>query len=87
MPEVAAAIDAQIDCDDASDDFIKEKLHSNIRSSRDDWAALRIDRQSYGSHCIRATWFECDRIWCWFNCKNDRGKGIAEPKVLRFVTR
>ena len=27
----AAAIDAQIDRDDASDDFIKEKLHSNIR--------------------------------------------------------
>jgi hypothetical protein len=34
MPQFAAAIDAQIDCDDASDDFIKEKLHSkNIRSS------------------------------------------------------
>jgi hypothetical protein len=31
MPEIAAAIDAQIDCDDASDDFIKEKLHPNIR--------------------------------------------------------
>jgi hypothetical protein len=29
----ATAIDAQIDRDDASDDFIKEKLHSNIRSS------------------------------------------------------
>jgi hypothetical protein len=29
----AAAIDAQIDCDDASDDFIKEKLHSNIHCS------------------------------------------------------
>src|SRR5882757_7642717 len=27
----AAAIDAQIDRDDASDDFTKEKLHSNIR--------------------------------------------------------
>jgi len=33
IPQFAAAIDAQIDCDDASDDFIKEKLHSNIRSS------------------------------------------------------
>jgi hypothetical protein len=29
----AAAIDAQIDRDDASDNFIKEKLHANIRSS------------------------------------------------------
>jgi hypothetical protein len=33
MPQFAAAIDAQIDSDDASDDFIKEKLHANIRSS------------------------------------------------------
>ena len=33
MPQFAAAIDAQIDCDDASYDFIKEKPHSNIRSS------------------------------------------------------
>jgi hypothetical protein len=32
IPQFAAAIDAQIDCDDASDDFIKEKPHSNIRS-------------------------------------------------------
>jgi hypothetical protein len=32
MPQFAAAIEAQIDCDDTSDDFIKEKLHSNIRS-------------------------------------------------------
>ena len=31
IPQFAAAIDAQIDRDDASDDFIKEKLHSNIR--------------------------------------------------------
>ena len=27
IPQFAAAIDAQIDCDDASDDFIKEKMH------------------------------------------------------------
>jgi hypothetical protein len=33
IPQFAAAIDAQIDRDDASDDFIKEKPHSNIRSS------------------------------------------------------
>jgi hypothetical protein len=33
-PEFAAGIDAQIDRDDAGDDFIKEKLHPSIRSSR-----------------------------------------------------
>jgi hypothetical protein len=33
IPQFAAAIDAQIDCDEASDDFINEKLHSLIRSS------------------------------------------------------
>jgi hypothetical protein len=33
MPQYAVAIDTQIDRDDASDDFIKEKLHSNIRSA------------------------------------------------------
>jgi hypothetical protein len=32
VPQLAAAIDAQIDSDDASDDFIKEKLHSKIRA-------------------------------------------------------
>ena len=31
MPQLAVAIDTQIDRDDASDDFIKEKLHSNVR--------------------------------------------------------
>jgi hypothetical protein len=36
IPQFAAAIEAQIDCDDASDDFIKEKLHSNTRSSSTD---------------------------------------------------
>jgi hypothetical protein len=35
-PQFAAAVDAQIDCDDASGDFIKEKLHSNIHSSSAD---------------------------------------------------
>jgi hypothetical protein len=30
-PDFAAAIDAQIDRDDAGDDFIKKKLHANIR--------------------------------------------------------
>jgi hypothetical protein len=32
-PHYAAAIDAQRDRDDASDDFIKKRLHSNIRSA------------------------------------------------------
>ncbi|WFU43149.1 hypothetical protein QA640_12270 [Bradyrhizobium sp. CB82] len=36
-PHLADAIDAQIDRDDASDDLIKEELHSNIRSSSPDW--------------------------------------------------
>ena len=31
IPYFAAAIDAQIDRDDAGEDFIKEKLHSGIR--------------------------------------------------------
>jgi hypothetical protein len=34
MPQCAAAIDAQIDCDDSRDDFKKEKPHSNVRSSK-----------------------------------------------------
>jgi hypothetical protein len=33
IPYSAVAIDAQIDRDDASDNFIKEKLHANIRST------------------------------------------------------
>jgi hypothetical protein len=33
IPYFAVAIDAQIDRDDASDNFIKEKLHASIRSS------------------------------------------------------
>jgi hypothetical protein len=32
IPQFAAEIVTQIDCDDASNDFIKEKPHSNIRS-------------------------------------------------------
>jgi hypothetical protein len=35
-PQFAAAIEAQIDGDDASDDFIKKKPHANIRSSSTD---------------------------------------------------
>ncbi|MCP4618580.1 MAG: hypothetical protein GY844_19365 [Bradyrhizobium sp.] len=38
-PYLANAIDAQINCDDASDNLIKEKPHSNIRSSGPDWIA------------------------------------------------
>jgi hypothetical protein len=39
--------DAQIDCNDASDDFIKEKPHSNIRSSSTD-SMTRPYRRKYG---------------------------------------
>ena len=35
-PKFAAAIDAEIDCNDTDDDLIKKKLHSNIRSSSTD---------------------------------------------------
>jgi hypothetical protein len=45
VPQFAVAIDAQIDCDDASDDFIKEKLHSSIRSSRPVTSKADIVRQ------------------------------------------
>jgi hypothetical protein len=45
MPQSAVAIDAQIDRDDASEDFIKEKLHANIRSSGTDPIAGRITPQ------------------------------------------
>jgi hypothetical protein len=87
QPQFAAAIEAQIDCDDTSDDFIKEKLHSNIRSS----STVSMTRpycSSIGrvSHCMaRLDW--CGRILCWFDCRNDRGDGIGEPKALRLVTR
>jgi len=34
MPHVEAAIEAQIDCDDAGDDFVKEKLlQTSIRQA------------------------------------------------------
>jgi hypothetical protein len=33
IPQFVDANEAQIDCDDTSEDFIKQKLHSNIRSS------------------------------------------------------
>ena len=36
IPQGAVANDAQIGRDDTSDDFIKEKLHSNIRVSNTD---------------------------------------------------
>jgi len=42
MPHVAAAIEAQIDCDDAGDDFVKEKLHSNIHSSSTEFDDLAV---------------------------------------------
>jgi hypothetical protein len=45
IPQLAVAIDAQIDRDDASDDFIKKKLHSNIRAS----SARSMTRPHYRS--------------------------------------
>jgi hypothetical protein len=44
IPQFAAAIDAQIERDDASDDFIKEKLHSNIHSSNADSMTRALSR-------------------------------------------
>jgi hypothetical protein len=45
MPKFSAAIEEQIDCHDASDDFIKEKMHSIVRSSgADRWDAQTSPR-------------------------------------------
>jgi hypothetical protein len=55
IPQFAVAIDAQIDCDDASDDFIKEKLHSKhpfIKAGRD--CGLRFASPDTGSRSIPA---------------------------------
>ena len=59
IPEDAVANDAQIGRDDASDNFIEEKLHSNIRASNTDPipAVLRTQRQGSGGHCINPTRF------------------------------
>jgi hypothetical protein len=35
VPYLVVAIDAQIDRDDASDDFIKEELHAHLVARRD----------------------------------------------------
>jgi hypothetical protein len=48
IPYIAIAIDAQIDRDDARDNFIKEKLHANIRSSVADPRPGRMTHQSAG---------------------------------------
>lgn len=48
IPQFAVAIDAKIGRDDASDDLIKEKLHSNIRASNIDPIPGRIPPQSAG---------------------------------------
>ena len=45
-PHFADAIDAQIDCNDASDDLIKEELHSNVRSSPPDYQAVLLVDQA-----------------------------------------
>jgi hypothetical protein len=78
MAQFAAAIDAQIDRDDASDDFIKEKLHSIIRPSGTD-AMTRPYYSSIGRvTAVLAFGYPvwCGRIWCRFNCRNDRGLPI-----------
>ena len=62
VPQLAAAIDAQIDGDDARDDFIKEKLHR---------PSVQVPT------CIGNTRIECGRICCWFNCRNDHGAGVG----------
>jgi hypothetical protein len=49
IPYFAVAIDAQIDRDDASDNFIKEKLHANIRPSNHRFPDRAVTRQSAGS--------------------------------------
>jgi hypothetical protein len=47
MPQCAAAIDAQIDCDDSRDDFKKEKPFKRpfIKELIDDQAVLLVNRQ------------------------------------------
>src|SRR5262249_4518202 len=63
MPHVAAAIEAQIDCDDAGDDFVKEKLHSNIHSSSTDFddlaVAAEVRRVRFGSKPVKLRASKC----------------------------
>ncbi|MEO8317397.1 MAG: hypothetical protein ABI561_03650 [Bradyrhizobium sp.] len=86
ITQFAAAIEEQIDRNDASDDFIKEKLHANIRtSSAGSMTGPYYRSIGRGTAVIAlATW--CGRIWRWFNCRNDRGDGGARGG-LRFLTR
>src|SRR5215510_14618232 len=80
IPQFAAAIDTQIDCDDASDDFIKKKLHSNIRRSSTDSmtqpysvrTAGRLPTRS-GRPCLRRV------PYCESNSRRDRTP-VAQPK-------
>jgi hypothetical protein len=62
MAQFAAAIDAQIDRDDASDDFIKEKLHSIIRPSGTD-AMTRPYHSSIGR--VTAVLAFGYPVWVW----------------------
>ena len=61
-PHLSDAIDTQIDCDDASDDLIKEKLHSTsvhqVRIGRPGGIARRFGRvDGLTQACMSATWF------------------------------
>jgi len=61
-PHFADAIDAQIDCDDASDDLIKEKLHSTsvhqVLIGLPSRIARRFGRvEGRAQACMSATWF------------------------------
>jgi hypothetical protein len=60
VPQRAAAIDAQIDRDDTSNDLVEEELHSNIRSSSAasmTGPCYSTNWQGCGSHCVGATRF------------------------------
>jgi hypothetical protein len=60
MPQFAVAIDAQIDRDDAGDDFIQEELHPNIRASLADPMTRPHDLSSGKVTAVIAlgdTWF------------------------------
>jgi hypothetical protein len=88
-PHSAAAIEAQVDRDDASDNFIKEKPHPKypfIDDRFDDQAVFPVNRQGErrAADCMIAVWIECGRIWCWFNCSNNRGAGNGQPKVISY---
>jgi hypothetical protein len=88
MPQFLAATVAHPDPGDASDDFIKEKLHSNICSSSPDSMTRpyysSIDRIS---HCVSATWFGVAGFGVGSIAGMITVTILGKPKVLRFMTR